>query len=334
MTALIVRRLIQMPVILLVIYTLTLVLAWKIPGSPLDKGEGRRPPAEVQEAMLRQYNLESFWGFYWSYLDSATGVKYVRESLSGEAAAVEKAAIEAGRTAPVRRVFDLGPSLTDAAWRVDEILLGSLPVSMALGSASILIALAIGLTAGIIGAVKPNSAADFFTLLLSLVGISLPSFVIGTVLLMIFAVWLGIVPAGIYSPKTALLGAFTLSLPYAAYVARLTRLGMIEVLGADYIRTARAKGVSESRVILRHALKNAALPVVSYIGPATAMAMTGSFVIERVFNINGMGQHFVSGVINKDLFLIIGVVMVFSTMLITLNLIVDVLYRWIDPRIE
>jgi oligopeptide transport system permease protein len=130
------------------------------------------------------------------------------------------------------------------------------------------------------------------------------------------------------------LPALTLSLPFAAYIARLTRMGMIETLGADYIRTARAKGVAESRVLLKHALKNAFLPVLSYLGPATALAMTGSFVVERVFNVPGMGQFFVNAVQNKDLFLIIGVVLIFATMLIVFNLAVDVLYRWVDPRIE
>ena len=130
------------------------------------------------------------------------------------------------------------------------------------------------------------------------------------------------------------LPAVTLSLPFAAYIARLTRMGMIEHLGADYVRTARAKGVSERAVLLKHALKNAFLPVLSYLGPATALAMTGSFVVERVFNVPGLGQHFVDAVQSKDLFLIIGVVLVFSTMLVLFNLAVDVLYRWVDPRIE
>src|SRR5204863_2316944 len=125
----------------------------------------------------------------------------------------------------------------------------------------------------------------------------------------------------------------TLSLPFAAYIARLTRMGMIEQLASDYVRTARAKGLSESRVVFRHALRNAFLPVLSFLGPATALAMTGSFVVERVFTIPGMGQHFVNAVQNKDLFLIIGIVLIYATMLILFNLAVDVLYRWVDPRI-
>ncbi|HZW05807.1 MAG TPA: ABC transporter permease, partial [Phycisphaerales bacterium] len=204
-----------------------------------------------------------------------------------------------------------------------------------IGGAAMLIAVLIGVAAGVVGAVKPNSPADFLTLLIALVGVSLPSFVTGTVLLLVFSVWLGWLPVAEWGTLRALiLPSVTLSLPFAAYIARLTRMGMIEVLKSDYIRTARAKGLSERDVVLRHALKNAFLPVLSYLGPATAMAMTGSFVVERVFSVPGLGQHFVNAVLNKDLFMIIGVVLVFSTMLVLFNLAVDVLYRWVDPRIE
>lgn len=334
MISLIARRLLQLPLILLVIYSVTLGLAWAIPGSPLDNPEGRRPPPEVQAAMERQYNLDSFPRFYWSYLENATGVRWLREQWSGVAAARAQAARDTGRTELPLRVFDLGPSLQYEDWRVNEIVAASLPVSVTLGAGAILVALAIGLTAGIVGAIRPNSLADLGTLVVALIGISLPNFVIGSALLLVFAVWLGLFPVATWGPAGALLPMVTLSLPFAAYIARLTRMGMIDVLGADYIRTARAKGVSESRVLLKHALKNAFLPVLSYLGPALALAMTGSFVVERVFTVPGMGQHFVNAVLNKDLFLILGVVLVFATMLVVFNLAVDVLYRWVDPRIE
>jgi oligopeptide transport system permease protein len=150
----------------------------------------------------------------------------------------------------------------------------------------------------------------------------------------VFPVWLGWGRVAVaQGPLDLVWPAFTLSLPFAAYIARLTRMGMIDTLSADFIRTARAKGVPERTILLKHALKNAFLPVLSYLGPATALAMTGSFVVERVFNIPGLGAHFVNAVQNKDLFLIIGVVLVFSTMLVVFNLAVDVLYRWVDPRI-
>ncbi len=335
MTGLIARRLLQLPLILLVIYTITLILAWAIPGNPLENPEGRQPPREVIEQMQRQYNLDSFPRFYASYLASATGVAYVGDMLSGELREERARAAEAGVAAPNRAVFDLGPSLQYDDWDVNEIIGSALPVSVALGGAAILIALVVGVGAGVIGAVKPNSFADLATLLVALIGISLPSFVIGTVLLLIFGVLISAFPVAEWGTLRALvLPAVTLSLPFAAYIARLTRMGMIEALSSDYIRTARAKGARERSVLLRHALKNAFLPVLSYLGPAAALAMTGSFIVERVFSVPGLGQHFVNGVQNKDLFLIMGVVLIFATMLIVFNLIVDVLYRWVDPRIE
>jgi oligopeptide transport system permease protein len=334
MLGLIVRRLIQLPLILLVIYTLTLSLAWAIPGNPLESTE-RNLDREVAAAMQAQYNLDSFWSFYGSYLAGATGLSHARLVASGEVARRIEAANAAGVAPPSFRVFNLGPSLQYRDRSVNEIVSQSLPVSITIGATAILIALTLGVFAGVIGAWRPNGVADFATLTVALVGISLPSFVIGTVLILVFGLWLGLFPIGGWGQIANLaLPSFTLSLPFAAYIARLTRMGMLENLSADYIRTARAKGVSERGVLLRHALKNAFLPVLSYLGPACALAMTGSFVVERVFSVPGMGQHFVNAVQNKDLFLLIGVVMVFATMLILLNLAVDVLYRWVDPRIQ
>jgi len=334
MLRMILRRLAQLPIILLVIYTLTLTLAWAVPGNPLERGE-RRPSAEVEAAMKARYKLDSFWGFYWSYLDNASGLKWTRDSLSGKAESDAARARELGVAPPPRRVFDLGPSLQYEDWRVNEVLAGSLPVSVVIGGAAMIIAVIIGVGTGVIGATNPGTPADYATLLLAMIGVSLPGFVTGTLLLLTFCVWLGWFPVAEWGTLRALiLPSFTLSLPFAAYIARLTRMGMIEVLSSDFVRTARAKGLSERDVVLKHALKNAFLPVLSYLGPATAMAMTGSFVVERVFSVPGLGQHFVNAVLNKDLFMIIGVVLVFSAMLVLFNLAVDVLYRWVDPRIE
>lgn len=186
-----------------------------------------------------------------------------------------------------------------------------------------------------VGAVRPNSFADLATLVVALVGISLPSFVIGTVLLLVFGVWLRLLPVGGWgSPAQMVLPAVTLSLPFAAYIAphphghdRAPRVRLC-AHGAGPRASASWRSSSGTRC------KNAFLPVLSYLGPATALAMTAQFVVERVFNVPGLGQHFINAVQNKDLFLIIGVVLVFSTMLVLLNLAVDVLYRWVDPRIE
>jgi oligopeptide transport system permease protein len=315
MTGLIIRRLLMMPVILLVIYTITFCLAWLIPGNPLQNPEGRQPPAEIMAAMRARYNLDNPWIFYWDYLGKATGASYVLGLHD--------------------KPFDLGPSLKHENWTVNEILAHNLSVSAILGFTAILLACAIGLTAGVIGGVKPGSFADFITLMIALIGISLPSFVVGTLLLVVFAVEMKWFPiAGWGGMSHVILPAVTLSLPFAAYIARLTRFGMIEQLESDYVRTARAKGVPEMRVILKHALKNAFLPVLSYLGPASAAAMTGSFVVEKVFAVPGVGQHFVDAVLSKDLTLIMGVVLAYSTLLILFNLAVDILYRWVDPRIE
>lgn len=327
MISMIVRRLIQLPLILLVIYTVTFVLAWALPGEAVINDEGRQPPAAVLDAMKKQYNLDDPVKFYFDYLYRVTGARWAVKS-------VEHARGDENARVPPY-IFDFGPSFKFEDWSVNEIIASSLPVSVVLGLSAIVIALGIGLAAGVIGAVRPNSWIDLLTLVIALVGISLPSFVTGTILLILGPVWLGIGKIGAWGhPQNIILPALTLSLPFAAYIARLTRMGMIDVLNADYIRTARAKGVPPARVVIHHALKNAFLPVLSYLGPAAAFAMTGSFVVEMVFNVPGIGQHFVDAVRNKDLFLIMGVTLIFAGMLVVFNLIVDVLYRWVDPRIE
>lgn len=329
----ILKRLLQLPLILAAVYTITLTLAWAVPGSPVDRPEGRRPPPEVIAAMQARYKLDSFWSFYWSYLGGVSGANWARAHFAP--ASSEDGLSEASQNATERPVFDFGPSLLYRDRDVNEIIAGSLPVSVVLGATAILIALGIGLCAGVVGAWKPNSWMDTGTLLVALVGISVPTFVVATFLQLVFAVWFPIFTVGEYRlPRSIVLPAITLSLPFAAYIARLTRIGMIESLRSDYVRTARAKGCSQWRVLTHHALKNAFLPVLSYLGPACAMAMTGSFVVERIFSIPGMGQHFVNAVQNKDLFLLLGIVLVFATMLIMFNLIVDVLYRWVDPRVQ
>ena len=315
MTGMIVRRLLQLPLILIVIYTMTFTLAWMIPGNPLEHGEGRRPTDEVMQAMLAQYKLDSYWSFYWDYLGDASGVNWVLGHND--------------------RPFDLGPSLKHENWTVNEILANGLPVSITVGVSAILLACLIGVSAGVIGGAAPGTARDFGTMLVALVGISLPTFVIGAVLLVVFAVHWKVFPiAGWGDVRHVVLPALTLALPFAAYIARLTRFGMIDEMESDYVRTARAKGLPEWRVVIGHALKNAFLPVLSYLGPASAIALTGSFVVEKVFAVPGIGTHFVDAVLSKDLTLIMGVVLTYATMLVLFNLAVDVLYRWIDPRIQ
>ncbi len=318
-------RLAQLPFILLVVFVATFTLAWAIPGNPLERPEGRRPSPEVAAAMQAQYNLDNPWKFLATYADNATGLRWARERLSGATAASD---------GPARAVFDLGPSLQYRDQRVSEIIAQSLPVSVALGSAAVALATVLGVGAGIVGAARPGSLADAVTLALVLIGISVPNFVVGAGLLLGLGVLWPLFPLGEVSPRGLVLPAITLALPFAAYIARLMRMSLLETLRADFIRTARAKGCSEATVYLCHALKPAFLPVLSYLGPAAAAALTGSFVVEKVFQIPGMGQHFVNAVLNKDLFLLLGVVLVYSAVLVVFNLLVDVLYRWVDPRIE
>jgi oligopeptide transport system permease protein len=312
-TKLIAWRLAQLPLILFAVYTITFLLAWQIPGNPLEK-EGRRPPPEVMEAMEAQYNLDDPLAFYTEYAMNASGLEWV----FGD------------RTGPV---FNLGPSLRHENWTVNDILIAQLPVSMTIGVCAILLALVIGLTAGVCSAIRPRTWIDGVALGIAVIGISLPSFVIGVVLLVVFSVWLHWFPlSGWGTWRHLVLPSLALSLPFAAYVAQLTRAGMIDQLRSDHIRTARAKGLPDRIVVLKHALKNAFLPVLSYLGPATAAAMTGSFVIEKVFAIPGIGTHFVDAVLGKDITVLMGIVLVYSTMLVLFNLLVDVMYRFFDPR--
>jgi oligopeptide transport system permease protein len=314
MRRLVISRLMQVPLILLAVYTLTFALAWLIPGNPLERDEGRRPPAAIADAMAAQWNLDDPWTFYWSYLGDISGVNW----LLGNSTAI----------------IDFGPSMRHENWTVGEIVSGQLPVSMTVGLAAILLALVIGVTMGTLGGLRPGTWVDRLTGSVSVIGVSIPAFVIGTAMLLVGGVWLDWFPIGGWgSWNHIVLPALALSLPFAAWIARLTRQGVIEELHADYIRTVRAKGVSERVVVMRHVLPNALLPVLSYLGPATAGALTGSFVIEKVFAIPGLGMHFVDAVLGKDLTMIMGIVLVYSFLLVLLNLTVDVMYAWVDPRI-
>jgi oligopeptide transport system permease protein len=232
-------------------------------------------------------------------------------------------------------LIDLGPSWQYYDWTCNQIVVSALPVSVGLGLTAMFIATVVGIPVGVLSAVHRGSWFDWFALALALVGISLPTFVTGTALLIVFGMLLGWLPVGGWGHLDQLvLPAVTLSLPFLAYIARLTRLGMLDVLASDYIRTARAKGLAGRSVIWKHALKNAFLPVLSFLGPATAIAMTGSFVIENIFNIPGLGQHFVDSILSRDRGMILATVLVFSGVIVFFNLVVDVTYAVVDPRIS
>jgi oligopeptide transport system permease protein len=284
------------------VYVVTFLMAVSIPGNPFQTGE-RNMPREAEQALRVRYHMDSNWRYFWEFLAGALR-------------------------------FDFGPTFTYNEWTCNQVIAASLPVSVMVGSLAIAVAIMVGVPLGVLGAVHRNTWRDTLSTTLILWGVSIPTFVTGSVLLIVFAVYLKIAPVGGWGTVAHLpLPVLTLSLPFIAYIARLTRAGMLDVLGSDFIRTALAKGLSRRVVIWKHAFKPAFLPVLSYLGPAIAQAVTGSFVVEKVFGVPGIGQHFVNAALNRDSALIMSTVLVFATMLVAFNIIVDALYAWIDPRI-
>jgi oligopeptide transport system permease protein len=295
-------RIAQFPLILAIIYLLTFLLAWVAPGDPFVNEKNMDPTAVA--SLKEKFHAGSAWQFLGWY--------------------------------PYNVIFhgDFGDSMQYRGFSVNDIIATALPVSVTLGMLSLVIAVLVGVSVGTIAAVKRGGAADWTSLSIALIGISLPSFVTAALLLM-FAAWSKILPAGGWGNfSNLILPGLALSLIPMAYIVRLTRVSMLDTLGADFVRTARAKGLSKSIVIWKHCLRNAFLPVLSYLGPAAAFALTGSFVVEVVFQVPGLGQHFVNSVLDRDRTLILGVVMVYSAFLLTFNLLVDIAYAWVDPRID
>jgi oligopeptide transport system permease protein len=230
---------------------------------------------------------------------------------------------------------DLGTSFTQPDRTVNELILSKVHVSAQLGALALLLALTIGIPAGLVGALNHNRLPDYTALVLALIGASLPNFVLGPLFMLLFSIRLDWLPvAGWGSPQQMILPALTLCFAPAAFVARLTRAGALEVIRQDYIRTARAKGLREGVVVFRHALKLSLLPLVSYLGPASAALLTGSLVVERIFSVPGIGSYFIQSALNRDYTMVMGTVLVYSVLLITLNLAVDILYGILDPRIR
>ncbi len=309
-----IKRLVLLPVVLWAIYTITFIMVVAVPGNPFQTGERSQDDA-ASRAIMARYKADDNVSFYFSYMSN---LFQPGKAIRGEGP-----------------LIDLGPSWKYRDWTCNQIISASLPVSVSLGLVAMLIACIVGIPAGVVSAVKRGSPIDFATLALSLVGISLPSFVVGMSLLIVFSIWLELFPVGGWGSISQIwLPAVTLSLPFMAYIARLTRLGMMDVMDSDYIRTARAKGLSNHQVIWKHALKNAFLPVLSFLGPALAAAMTGSFVVETIYNLPGMGQHFVNSVENRDRAMILATVIMFSAVIIIFNLLVDMAYALVDARIE
>lgn len=232
--------------------------------------------------------------------------------------------------------LDFGPSFQYKDWTVNELIAMGFPVSLSIGGLAMVLAFVLGTLVGIAAALRQNSAIDYSAMGVAMLGISIPNFVVAPLLILLFAVYLQWLPAGgwEWSFRYMLLPVITLALPVIAYIARLTRGSMIEVLHSNYIRTARAKGLPGRLVVFRHALKPALLPVISFMGPATAGLITGSVVIERIYSIPGLGSYFVQGALNRDYTLVMGVVIFYGGVIVLLNFIVDMLYAWLNPKIR
>jgi oligopeptide transport system permease protein len=232
---------------------------------------------------------------------------------------------------------DLGPSFKYKDFRVSELIARGLPVTLTIGTLALVIALGLGVPLGMAAALQHNGALDHAVMAIALVGIAIPNFVVAPVLALVFGVKLGLLPVAGWTGgdvRYAILPVVTLAAPFVAYIARLTRGSLLEVLQAPYMRAARAKGLSRGALMRRHALKPTLLPVLSFLGPAAAALLTGSLVVEQVFGLPGVGRYFVQGAINRDYTLVMGMVIFYAALILLLNLAVDLLYGWLDPRIR
>jgi oligopeptide transport system permease protein len=302
----IIRRLIITIPTILVVITITWGLVRLAPGN-FYSGEKRIPPA-IEKNIREKYGLDRPW--YEQYRRTMWGIV---------------------------RHFDFGTSLKYEGQSVNTIIARSLPVSATIGILAYLLALVVGISVGSVAALKQNSKWDYASMALAMLGISVPNFVLGPILVMVFSLSLYWLPPSRWNgfpSRNIILPVLTLSAIYMAYIARLTRAGMLEVLRSDYIRTARSKGLSETQVVLRHALRGGIMPVVSYTGPALAFLLTGTVVVERLFALPGLGNYFIQASLNRDEPLIIGIVAFIAITLLLMNLVVDVAYAYLDPRIR
>jgi oligopeptide transport system permease protein len=299
------RRIAGVVPTLFVIITLSFFVIRIAPGGPFD--EEQTLPPEIKA------NLEAAYG-----LDRPLTEQYLRY-LGG---------LSHG---------DFGPSFKFKDFSVTELIAQGLPISLTLGLSAVLLALLVGVPLGTLAALRQNSATDYSIMGAAVLGIALPSFVTGPLFALVFGLYLRWLPVAGWETGQArylVLPVVTLALPVIAYIARLTRGSLLEILRTNFVRTARAKGLSESQVILRHALRPALLPVVSYLGPATAFVVTGSLVVETVFGLPGSGRYLVQGAINRDYTLVMGMIVVYGSLTLTCNLVADLIYGWLDPRVR
>lgn len=297
-------RLLQAIPVLLAVITATFFLVRFAPGGPFDQEKAVIP--EVKRALEAQYKLDQpLLAQYGSYLgDLAKG--------------------------------DLGPSFRYPGRSVNELIASGFPITAELGLYAMLVAIVLGMSAGIVAALWPNTWRDYLPMSLAMVGIGVPTLLLGPLLVLVFGIWLEWLPVSGWGnlPGDKILPSLTLGAAYAAYIARLTRGGMLEVLSQDYIRTARAKGLPQRVVVFKHALRGGVIPVVAFLGPAFAALLSGSFVVETVFQIPGLGRFFVQAAFNRDYTMILGTTTFLAVLIILFNLLSDLLAAWLNPRMR
>ena len=298
------NRLLQAIPVLLIVISATFLLVHSAPGGPFSADKA--VPPEVIKALEAQYNLDQpLWQQYISYLgDVVQG--------------------------------DFGPSFKYSGRTVNELIAAGIPATAELALYAMLVALIIGVRAGVAAAMRPNTLQDYVPMSAAMLGICMPSFLLGPLLVLVFGIYLEWLPVSGWGdmPGDKIMPAITLGTGYAAYIARLSRGGMLEVLSQDYIRTARAKGLSEPVIIFKHAMRGGLIPVVAFLGPAFAGLLGGSFVVETIFQIPGLGRFYVQAAFNRDYTMILGMTIFFATLIILFNLLSDMLAIWLDPKLR
>lgn len=298
-----INRFLSMLVVLFVIISVTFVLMHSVPGGPFT--DDRNLPEAVLQNVMERYKLnDPLWKQYTDYFANI---------LQG----------------------DLGPSFKYDNRTVNDIISDGFPISATLGASAVTIALVLGIPAGVIAALRQNKWPDYLVMSFATVGFAVPNFITATLLIYVFALQLELLPAAMWGDfEHVIMPALALAAMPTAVIARLTRSNMLEVMGQDYIRTAKAKGLNLAMIIYRHALRNALMPVVTYLGPLIAGLFTGTFVIETIFAIPGLGRYFVTSIYNRDYTVILGVTVFYSALLVFLNFLVDIAYQFLDPRIK
>ena len=298
-----VKRLGWMVLTLWVVFTTSFFLMRAVPGGPFDSE--KKLPAAIKRNIEKRYQMdrpliEQYWSHLWATMRC-----------------------------------DFGPSYKLEDYTVNDVIAQGFPVSASLGILAMTFALSLGLVSGVVSAVLRNSVYDVSFMVAATIGIAVPNFVLASLMIVLFVFFWPVFPAAGWGElRQIILPALCLAAPFAGYISRLTRTGMLEVLGLDYIRTAYAKGLTTREVVIRHALRGAILPVVSYLGPATAGILTGSLVLEQIFALPGMGSHFIEAATQRDYTLAMGMVMVYTFLLFVMNTLVDLSYSMIDPRVE